>query len=183
MCPNEQILSAYFDNEIPAPWDAQVFEHISECPICKAKISSYRSLSTNMRITHDILEASIPESMDRVYSRILESRTDVGSKFWQRQVKIPIPFLAAAAAMVVFFGIGFMTGRGKVDSVSAVPLVEAEDSSEVLTVKLGDGDMAELADLLKNRDEQVQVFIELPPASFIDTVDESQLIRAADYRP
>jgi hypothetical protein len=56
------------------------------------------------------------------------------------------------------------------------------NTPEVWTVQFENHDLEDLAELLKNRDSQVQVFIELPESSPMGLQGEPQLLRAADYR-
>lgn len=181
MCPDDQILSAYYDGEVPAPWDGKIEEHLNQCSDCRQKIEMFNSITLNLKNPESVLNREMARSLDRVYNRIQEDSLRYHPHLWQRKVRIPVPFLAAAAAIALFFGIGYFTGRGQVETQSAIPV--AQETADILTVQLDEGDMTDLAEFLKNRDEQVQVFIELPPASFIGAGDEPQLIRAADYRP
>ena len=182
MCPDNQILSAYFDGEVPEPWNKKIEEHLTGCSACRGTVTRFRTISGDLTESNDFLEALIPESMVKVYGRVMEEVQTRHPKFWERQVKIPVPFLAAAAAMVIFFGIGYFAGQSNLPGPAPVTVAQ-ESSPDVLTVQLDDSDMTDLAAFLKNRDEKVQVFIELPSASFSHGVDEPQLIRAADYRP
>ncbi len=183
MCPDDQILSAFYDGEVPEPWNTKISEHVRSCPECGRRIEKYDTLSSGLKSEPDGFDRMAEFSQERIYRNLISSNGRVQAHLWQKNISVPLPFIAAAAAVILFFGIGYFTGRaGLGNSPEPLPLAR-EDSSEVLTVQLDDGDMTDLAELLRNRDEQVQVFIELPPASFFDAGEEPQLIRAADYRP
>ncbi|MDR2842671.1 MAG: zf-HC2 domain-containing protein, partial [Spirochaetaceae bacterium] len=47
-CPSKQILSVYFDGELPHPFDGKVREHIDVCSSCKNEIAGFVKLSENM---------------------------------------------------------------------------------------------------------------------------------------
>jgi len=179
MCPDKEILSAYLDGEVPHPWDEKIGQHAAACPGCSSRLNELRGVSRLLRESGSLADGQVAESMARVYQRISHEHGFSGTKsrFWKRQIAIPVPLLAAAAALVLFLGIGLVAGGG-----SGEPAAVAEASQpDIYSVKLSDGGLDNLAEILRNRDEKVQVFIELPPASKFDPGNEPQLIRAADF--
>ncbi len=172
MCPDKQILSALHDGEIPEPWQSRIYQHLEGCEDCRNQVKAYQSLSYSL----DGDTPDFRESQERVWTRIAlaQDHSAPSVPLWRRRVSVPAPLLAAAA-VVVFLGVGFFVGISRNASPQAV-------SPEVWTVEFENHELEELAELLKSRDDQVQVFIELPDASLIGTNGEPQLIRAADYR-
>lgn len=172
MCPDKQILSALHDGEIPEPWQSRIKVHLEECENCRNQYKAFQHLSYALEGDPPDLEAS----QERVWTRLAftQGRRNQPIPIWRRRVAVPAPLLAAAAVVIVL-GVGFFVGIGRNASPEAV-------TPEVWTVQFENHDLEELAELLKSRDDQVQVFIELPDASLIGSQGEPQLIRAADYR-
>lgn len=171
MCPDRQILSALHDCEIPSPWQEKIQEHVAECEKCRDQINSYHEISR--RLHHD--PPGLKESQERVWQKIT-AREGMSTPvpLWKRRVSIPAPLMAAAVFAVI---VGFTV-------FSIIPGKQAPSGNtpEVWTVQFENHDLEDLAELLKNRDSQVQVFIELPPSSPMGLQGEPQLLRAADYR-
>jgi predicted anti-sigma-YlaC factor YlaD len=104
MCPDRQILSAYFDGEIAAPWGREIAAHVATCELCRAQLS-------RMEGTRGILTEEEAQGwwapMERVRRRIighvpLERHTVPA---WRRQVSLPLPVVLIAAALLLTFGI------------------------------------------------------------------------------
>jgi anti-sigma factor RsiW len=100
MCPDREILSAWLDGEIDAPWDRALEEHVSSCQDCRARIERLEG------VRHSLLEAPVPDwrpAMERVrsslVSRGLASEKPVPA--WRRRVALPLPLAVAAAALVM----------------------------------------------------------------------------------
>lgn len=180
MCPDKEILSAYLDGEIPSPWNEKISEHLTVCGDCALHLKELEAVSYRVKASDTLSESDIQSGKERIFMEILSSRGGERryNRFWHRQVAVPLPLLAAAAViLVLFMGLGlFPGGEGET-------AVLAENSGiDYLKVKLTDDKLDNLAELLKNRDAQVQVFIELPPVSRFDTGMEPQFIKAADYQ-
>lgn len=100
MCPDRQILSAWLDGEINAPWDRQLEEHVTACADCRARLERLEA------VRRTLLEASVPDwrpAMERVRSSLVArglARERV-APIWRRRVSLPLPLAAAAAALVL----------------------------------------------------------------------------------
>jgi predicted anti-sigma-YlaC factor YlaD len=102
MCPDREILSAYIDGEIPAPWDGVIAEHVESCATCRALHARLEETRRILREPVDLLEP-----MERVRQRILASppaRSRVISP-WRRQVSLPLPVAAVAALLLLTLGV------------------------------------------------------------------------------
>ncbi|HET6451481.1 MAG TPA: hypothetical protein VFI08_09220 [Spirochaetia bacterium] len=104
MCPNHEILSAYFDGEVPSPWAGQIAAHAAGCPECSAWLQGLQD--TRRRLSEDE-EPSLRAPMERVRRRIIAhmpaERTRV--PVWRRQVSLPAPVAVLAAVLLLVFGI------------------------------------------------------------------------------
>jgi predicted anti-sigma-YlaC factor YlaD len=103
MCPDRQILSAWFDGEIGARWDRAVADHVAGCGSCRARLAALES--TRHALSAAAEDWQVP--MERVRRRILiepflpEARPPA----WRRQVALPLPVALFAAALVLCMGI------------------------------------------------------------------------------
>ena len=104
MCPDREILSAYFDGEVAAPWARQIAEHVAGCERCRAWLDGLESTR------RALADEELPEwraPMERVRRRILahvpfeRPRPPV----WRRQVTLPAPVAMLAAALLLILGV------------------------------------------------------------------------------
>ena len=49
MCPNKDILSAYFDDEIEGAQRKSIEEHVSVCTLCQETLAGFSSLRASLR--------------------------------------------------------------------------------------------------------------------------------------
>ena len=104
MCPDREILSAYFDGEVPALWERQIAEHVAGCQRCTAWL---RELENTRRLLSEEEVQSWRTPMERVRRRILAHAPSERSRIavWRRQISVPVPVAALAAALLLVFGI------------------------------------------------------------------------------
>ena len=104
MCPDLEILSAYFDGEIPAPWGREVAAHVATCERCRARLAELQETRSIMT-EEDSQGWRAP--MERVRRRIL-AHVPIGrqrASVWRRQVALPLPVAFLAAVLILTFGI------------------------------------------------------------------------------
>jgi len=104
MCPDREILSAFFDGEIPAPWERDVAAHVASCEKCRGVLAGLES--TRRALAHED-DAAWRAPMERVRRRILAHTPLVRARItaWRRQVSLPLPIAVLAAALLLTFGI------------------------------------------------------------------------------
>jgi predicted anti-sigma-YlaC factor YlaD len=104
MCPDRELLSAYFDGEIPSPWGREVAAHVASCQRCTALLDS---LERTRRALAGDGEQEWRAPMERVRRRILAHEPAARRRFasLRRQVSIPLPVAVLAAALLLTFGI------------------------------------------------------------------------------
>ncbi|HTO22549.1 MAG TPA: zf-HC2 domain-containing protein [Spirochaetia bacterium] len=104
MCPDREILSAYFDGEVSDPWARQIAEHVSGCGSCRAWLAG---LDGTRRVLAEerLLEWRAP--MERVRRRILAHHPVERPRvsIWRRQMTLPVPVAGLAAALLLILGI------------------------------------------------------------------------------
>ncbi|MGA2639951.1 MAG: hypothetical protein ABSG21_03485 [Spirochaetia bacterium] len=104
MCPDREILSAYFDGEIASPWWREVAAHAATCELCRARLSR---MEETRRLLKDGEAEQWRAPMERVRRRILAHvpRERQGISAWRRQVSLPLPVAVLAAALLLTFGV------------------------------------------------------------------------------
>ncbi len=105
MCPDREILSAYFDGEIDPPWDRAIAEHLAGCERCQALIEGLEE--TRRRLRADPV-LNVREPMERVRRGILAGVRPLSppAPTWRRRVEVPLPLAVLAATAFVALGIG-----------------------------------------------------------------------------
>jgi len=112
MCPDREILSAYLDGEVGAPWDRAIAEHVDSCSRCG---ETYRRLQETRRLLHADPLVGCVEPMERVRRGII-ARVPPGAPGaflpvpvrvspLRRKIAVPLPVAALAAFLVLALGI------------------------------------------------------------------------------
>ena len=114
MCPDAELLSAWNDDEVPAPWSERISSHVADCPSCSGKVRSWRQLSGRMRSAGGIDEAAM---VSRIRDRLDESIANpvlaasrrgrglsIASPRRASPFTLPLPLAAAAALALLFTG-------------------------------------------------------------------------------
>jgi anti-sigma factor RsiW len=185
MCPKDEYLSAYLDNEIGAPWDKKIESHVRGCARCQERIEAFRSLSSLLH-AEDLPE--IAEESRRVEQRIkftLQHRTppiapaysgeEGHIPFWKRQVLLPMPVFAGAfvALLVLVASLFFFMGR------NGSELMQAKNELEKLrtvNVYYPLQDPQQVLKVLKDKNVNEDVVIQLPETGGFKLNGEPQII-------
>jgi len=69
MCPDTQLLSVYFDGELPSPWKEKMESHVAQCPGCRHRLEGYSLLSGNKQEMTATTEVS---ARKRVWEKIIK---------------------------------------------------------------------------------------------------------------
>ena len=183
MCPNRQILSLYFDGELPSPWKEKMNAHLVKCEKCRSHMAQYHKLKEIF--AGDRVEASAILK-NRVWDKTITG-TPVNQKktvkgnflLWNRSVSLPFPAAVAAAAVFIF--ISFLAFQGMrspgVDQ-------EYEIASGIVTDVQGIIPVSDLDSVLQylSVDHMSDfVVIHLPETRSFSSSGEPTLLRAADY--
>ncbi len=104
MCPDREILSAYFDGEVEGPWARQIAEHVAGCGKCGAWLAGQERTRRALG-EEQALEWRAP--MERVRRRILAHDPSERARpsVWRRQIMLPVPVAALAAALLLILGV------------------------------------------------------------------------------
>jgi len=112
MCPDDALLSAFVDDEIPSPWKERMEIHVSGCRECSRKVESFRTLQRSMlAIDAEANLRALSAAKARIGASIDFGAADrnVGTSgverlrhLWTQRVPMPMPFLAASLLALVF---------------------------------------------------------------------------------
>lgn len=115
MCPDAELLSAFFDGEIPSPWDERVREHVSACPSCAQVLENMGALRRDLSAQTAAEATALEASGNRVWTRLqaegaararASERRSAQAKpgWWRKSFVLSLP-AAAAALLVALVGI------------------------------------------------------------------------------
>ncbi|MDR1506858.1 MAG: zf-HC2 domain-containing protein [Treponema sp.] len=192
MCPDRQILSVYFDNELASPWKEKFETHLKSCPECRARLETYKKargfLSAGNPSAGE-LPAGGPSALNAAGRRVWESlarenggrswhdtafRRPVPGRFWRRSVTIPFP-IAAAAGVVLVVAVTLLLALRPAD----VPSSQFAGMGMEVLRTTPVSDINSLLEYLNNGDSADMVIIRLPETTF--TSYGEPVLRAADY--
>ncbi|MDR2719074.1 MAG: zf-HC2 domain-containing protein [Treponema sp.] len=184
LCPDRQLLSVYFDGEMPSPWKEKMESHIAGCDQCARQLETYRRISGA-----DDGEAA-EAARERVWQK-LEQRTGMAAwpsavrdraampAVWRRRLSIPLP--AAAAAVVLFVALAFLVVLRITEPAENSGMTIASetefDGPDIIPVS----DMENMLQYLGSRDNGEIIILRLPESRNFVNYGEPAIIRAADY--
>jgi anti-sigma factor RsiW len=184
MCPDRQILSVYFDGELPSPWKEEMEVHLARCPECRAKLEQYRKLS--VFIAGDRRDLS-PER-ERVWLKLGKAVSGMrrGSsgvrRFWRQSVTVPLPAaIAAAALFIAVFTLAITNYTAKKAAPAADTVAAAGISLDVQEIVPVATDMNSFLQYLENEDSADFMIIRLPETRRFSNHGQPTIIKASDY--
>lgn len=177
MCPDSELLSAYYDEELDHLWEARVAAHVTECQACQARLSRFARLSEELRLLE---EPDFAASMERSWQLIQDAQPTKIVPIWNRRIAVPVPLLAAAAALLIaVFGVGIYLNFFGV--ARQAPPVVAIQQPEIAPVDFQVSNLNDLLSYLNSKDLGTSITIQLPKGVDQLSVGKPQLIRAADF--
>ena len=137
MCPDLEILSAYYDDELEDSQKQIVKKHIDSCSHCQKRLSELTLVSEAL---HSEEEPDFQMAQVKVWNSIMNTvdREETQApkvSFWQRRFQISFP--AAAALVAAFIAVltlsvfSFYIGRHTTSSPSS-PELNITDASDTL---------------------------------------------------
>ena len=168
MCPDDALLSALVDEEVPSPWKERLEAHVAECQRCSEKRRELLSLKKTLLALDDEPEmAALSAAKARIAASIdfsgTGSRVESGfvARFrhlWLERVPLPMPFFAAGLLALVFLA-GMSLGLFTPLSTSARMMASA---SKIISPQSATLEM--MAQYVKQSSVQ-PVMIEMPQES------------------
>ena len=174
MCPDRQILSVYFDNELISPWKEKLETHVSGCPECGARLEAYKKTRAFLSGAE---QPALRAAEERIWGKIapLEEnhrKTAAARGFWGGSVTVPFPLAAAAGIVLVAAFALLLVFRPVNTPVSQFAGVGMEVQSI--------SDMSSLLEYLDSDNSADMVIIKLPETTFT-SYGEPRVLRDADY--
>jgi hypothetical protein len=195
MCPDKQILSIYYDGELPEVWGKKLELHLETCPECRARLDDYRK--TSGALTGAVGEERQTAAMEAAKDRVWQKLGGRNIKFARQGFvppRIPAAFTtiaagaAAAAAIIIVTMLvapkqnesgGFAVAGNPADGFTDV-VVSNEyefDIPEIAPVS----DMQELLRYLESDDSSNIIIIKLPERKKFSRYGEPAFVNAANY--
>lgn len=169
MCPENDILSAYYDNELDGDFKSAIEQHLSVCGSCKNQLDTMKKVGTYI-----CYEENTPLMRNKEYikTRVFEyiaikSRRDV----WKQRIMVPVPLAITAIALVCFL-IGGSTFLA-VNKNQQVHIAEQVNSGEI---EIQAEELAILKKLLESNDVTVQINMQIPEQREIKIIGEPQML-------
>ncbi|MFP4409473.1 MAG: anti-sigma factor family protein [Spirochaetaceae bacterium] len=177
-----EVLSAYLDGELDSHTARKVEARLRED-------EEYRRVHDSLLELRETLDAGqepdYVASAERVWERLEASLTRKRREptpFWKRQISVPLPFAAAAAAL--FFSIAgiaiYLAGTPKATSREALAGMDPEELD--ITIQIDEAQARELIGWLEERKDVQQVTIQLPETPRFELIGEPVLVPASDAR-
>jgi anti-sigma factor RsiW len=189
VCPDRQLLSVYFDGELPSPWKEKMEAHIAGCSACARRLEEYRRISATGEPDAGLEPAKerVWQKLEPVVDRAVEAPARPpsvrwGRGVWRRNVSIPLPAAAAAAAAIVLLiALAFLlvlriTGTEEMSGMTFASDAEL-DAPGVIPV----ADMEDVLQYLGSRDNGEIIILRLPESRNFVNYGEPAIIKAADY--
>jgi hypothetical protein len=193
LCPDRQLLSVYFDGEMPSPWKEKMESHIADCSRCARRLEEYRRISRAP--AGDVFAGGETAVRQRVW-RKLEQRTGMaagmaagtaaawppavqGRGVWRRHISVPLP--AAAAAVVLFITLSFLMGLNISKSAESSGMILAAETEFDAPDTIPVSDMEDVLQYLSSRDNGEIIILRLPESRNFVNYGEPAIINAADY--
>jgi len=184
MCPDNKLLSAFYDGEVTSPWKEKIEDHIAVCEECRLVIEGFRNQSVFLNSDP---EPVITSAYDDI-QKLIRHRNNTGSSVIEiSPFKSPLfPIAAAAAAVLAFFlGFGISGNPGPGASYANIPLAVSEGWS----VPPGDlmipgEDIEAMLSLINQSDSSLfnqEASLTLPGDLSLAFHGDSQLLRSASY--
>ena len=180
MCPDRQIISAYLDGEIEAPWNAAISEHLASCSSCQAV---HARMAETRRALKDEPPVDWRAPMERVRHALRTRVPPVRlpeAPVWERKVSIPLPVAALAAAMVLFLGVTLAVTQLR-PRIGLVRITKAPAGGTEIQIS---APISELETLLKSvgaEDSAREDVILLPKNVRLLPVGEPRMGKAAEF--
>lgn len=176
MCPDKELISAFYDNETGDKWSSNIKSHIESCGDCSAEQEKLKKIS--VLLSHTI----VPDEdiiKQRVYSAIERRRNVIYPwTFWKKNIEVSLPAVVGAAALITILFAAFVVGMKQVSA----PVVVEEIREAPANVSLQVISMEDAAAYILSDDSGFDLLITIPASEAWAVTGEPQLIREADYK-
>ena len=197
MCPTKEILSIYYDGELPIPFQEKVKAHVAACSDCAGLIAGFSAMSSGFGSKHEA--AALDAAQHRVWAKLETAVTfrrtsslaaaSPWRTIWRREVRLPLPVAAAAALLVIFAAALFIkitnlsqelplvAGVEDVETLIDSGAMEAQSAGGLLPVS----NIHDVLQYLEDDGESNILIIKLPESKNFNRYGEPRLINASDH--
>jgi negative regulator of sigma E activity len=210
MCPNDQLLSAFFDGELPLSQQIKIDQHTKECAPCQERLLSFRTVKDYLLSAanvhreghlHEVVallneaeEAHFQTPADKVWERLTVSVKENKQKqerkfyFWQKQVILPLPAIVLGGAsflfLLAFFILFSVEKLNSKSETGPITLKEIQFTTPIQAGVHGQAkDLKQWVDELEKDNLQQELLIKLPDATIFTQRTEPVLIQASRNSP
>jgi anti-sigma factor RsiW len=174
MCPDQNLLSAFFDGELDERFAAEVEAHVVECERCREVLKGFSDLSANL--SGETLPG-VENVKHAAWSHLRERFSSLDPvPVWRRRFQIPAPVFAGLALIIIALGVGLLfsinADRG---STAFDTVTEARITNSTFVT------FEDIIEYLDARGGQTFVFT-LPQDTRVQYWSEPTLVKAADFR-
>ena len=175
MCPDHNLLSAYFDGELDNRWCNAIEEHVAECEQCRGRLAEFSNIRL---ILLDDGEPEIESLKSNAWKHIQNRKMClIHPHIWQKRLQVPASLALGLALVVICLSVGLVFSMSRSDRY--------DPFNNVTKVQLSGQELSSLEDILKYLDSREIGFsstFTLPQETELRVISEPTLIRAADYK-
>ncbi|MCX7786559.1 MAG: hypothetical protein N2442_02535 [Spirochaetes bacterium] len=174
MCPKEELLSVYIDEELSKEAMEAGTAHLEEWPQCMAIVSRYRRVQGKLK--KDLPMEWDVESIQQRMAIELERYRRTTHPFWHKKVRIGWVAVAASFAFILGGTLSYTLLRPK-DPDLASFLASHKSLNVTINVK----NMKQLLDILNHQQGIREITIQLPENPQFEFRSEPVFIRASEF--
>ncbi len=176
MRPDAMILSAYLDGEVPQRYVPEIEKWIATDSTVRSEYDELVRLRNMLCTDPPIdIDESARRSWTAINARLLPRRVDA----WHRRVAVPLPALAAAAAVVL--GLAAVLLWSTLSQPPSARDYFARGSDVDVTIRVDGSDMEHVLQWLLDKNMLGEVNIQLPEQHF-RVVGEPVFVKPAQYQ-
>ena len=210
MCPDRQLISLYYDGELPSPWKEKMEAHLESCAECRSILAGYKGIGKYLQ---DFPQETVQAASERVWKKLGNFVADANEvvvngvgeaipnfpgnitssqtrwigwgrkKVWNRTVTMPLPAAAAAVLIVIGFLAYMVIGNANRTLPAQEPIAAAAAANIGFDEQgmLDIQDMGDVLQYLSSQDNIEFMVIRIPESWNFSRNGEPALINAADY--
>lgn len=180
MRPDDVLISAFLDGEIPESFRAELAASIENDPGSLARLDKLKRLRATLH-NNDVpeLESRMAESLASVQRRVAVIPWGGSALRW-RQIPVPLPAIAAAGiALIAVSAVLVWSLVLRAPASASDYLVAARDVD--VTIRVDNADMESVLQWLADKDLLGEIYVQLPEQQF-QIIGEPVLLKLAQLQ-
>ncbi|MDR0645301.1 MAG: zf-HC2 domain-containing protein [Treponema sp.] len=182
MCPEQQLLSVYFDGELPSPWKEKMESHVVSCAKCASRLAEFRTCSERLK-KKAVKPSHEEEVKERVFQNLVPYFERRRTAVWSRSISLPLPAVAAAAAVFILafiFALVRPFSSVQMPQSASMALMESSVEMDVQNI-VPASEINGIMQYLGQQNGSEYMIIRLPETKNFTSSGEPLIIKAADY--